>query len=187
MELNPSKTVSPLIVIDPVDKTRNITASLSMENFSKFKGIAGDYLKAGSEKFFEKKDIIPGDSFKIRINPLGGKKDVVGSKIVKVMNYIKINLDNDGFKVMNSGWFWIRDAVFWFKVKNKNLPKEVIHKGPPINLPKYVSQFKKKYKKVFVKGNFLYAKIKRKETSAKMFIDRLLKEKYVKGTKQKLI
>ncbi|MBI2672214.1 CCA tRNA nucleotidyltransferase [Candidatus Woesearchaeota archaeon] len=179
-ELNSSKTVSPLIIIDPVDKTRNISASLSMENFNKFKDIAKKYLKNPSEKFFKKDISIPNDSFILKIIQLKGKKDIVGSKIVKVIDYVKLNLNKEGFKVTSSGWFWENEATFWFKVKNKSLPKYLIHKGPPINLEKHAYQFKKKYSQVFVKNKFLYAKITRKITNVKKFVNKLLKDEYVK-------
>ena len=178
-ELNPSKTVSPLIIIDPVDKSRNITASLSAENFNKFKKLAGEYLKNPSEKFFEKKNKVPKGSFAIIITALGGKNDVVGSKIVKVMKYIKNNLNKEGFVVKSSGWFWEKEVVFWFKVKNKSLPKNVMRKGPPVNLEEHAENFRKKYKNNFVKNNFVYARVKRKETNFKKFTNILLKEKYI--------
>ena len=56
-ELNQSKTKSPLILIDPVQKERNASAGLSKEKFKLFKELAKAYLKNPSPIFFIKKEI----------------------------------------------------------------------------------------------------------------------------------
>ena len=42
--------ISPLIVIDPVDKERNAAAALSINKFSSFKRLAKNYLKNQDNK-----------------------------------------------------------------------------------------------------------------------------------------
>src|SRR3989338_7724508 len=51
--LNKSKLTSPLILIDPVQRDRNITAVLSIKNFSEFKKLAKQYLKTKSVEFIK--------------------------------------------------------------------------------------------------------------------------------------
>ena len=48
-----------LIIIDPVDKNRNAAASISAENFYKFKKITKEFLKEPAQEFFSKKQIKP--------------------------------------------------------------------------------------------------------------------------------
>src|SRR3989344_831244 len=55
--INTSKLQSPLIVVDPVDKSRNAAAALSMEKFLLFKEKAKKYLQKPSPEFFEKEKI----------------------------------------------------------------------------------------------------------------------------------
>jgi tRNA nucleotidyltransferase (CCA-adding enzyme) len=179
-ELNPSKIVSPLIIIDPVDKTRNIASSLSVENFDKFIKLSRNYLKSPSEKFFIEKNEIPKEAFVLKIIPLNGKRDVIGAKAVKTMNYIKNKLNEYEFFVNNSGWFWNKEIIFWFKVKNKQLPEQEIHKGPPADMEKNIKEFRKKHKSVFLKKGVYYAKIKREFVKTEDLIKALLNEKYVK-------
>jgi len=180
LELNPSKTVSPLIIIDPVDNTRNITSSLSMENFNKFIKLAKLYLKNPSEKFFGKKTKIPKNSLVLEIVPLNGKKDVVGSKIVKLINFIKNESNKFGFKISQNSWSWDKEVLVWYKVKNKKISNYFIHKGPPEDNIENVKKFKQKYKNVFVKNKIYYTKIKRDVTNINDFIKNLIKDKYIK-------
>ncbi len=179
-ELNPSKIVSPLILIDPVDKSRNVSSSLSMENFEKFVKLSQNYLRNHSEKFFTERNEIPKESFVLKIIPSKGKKDVIGAKAVKVMNYIKNKLDENEFLVSNKGWFWNKEIIFWFKVKNKKLPLEEVHKGPPADMEKNVREFKKKHKSIFLKKGIYYANLKREYIKVEDLINKLLKEGYVK-------
>ncbi|MEK6937274.1 MAG: CCA tRNA nucleotidyltransferase [Nanoarchaeota archaeon] len=178
-ELNKSKIVSPLIVIDPVDKTRNITASLSNENFNKFISLCKEYLINQNEKFFIFRSEIPKNSFVLKVKALSGKRDVVNGKIVKAMNFVLNELERNGFNVISKEYVWEKE-IFWFKVKNEKLERIEIKKGPPENLTDNVKEFKKKYKKVFLKKGVYYAEEKRKFTDVNVLLRKLIKEKYAR-------
>ena len=168
-ELNPSKIKSPLILVDPVDKTRNAAAVLSNENFNKFKIICKKYLKKPSKSFFEEKpEIIPKGSVIIKFKTPKGKEDVVGAKLVKKQNFIVRRLNKEGFKVIKHGWDW---ETYWFKVKIKTLPETKEVQGPPLKFKQHVKKFKKAHKKSYTKKNRLYAKVKRKHPKIEKFIE----------------
>ena len=57
MNLNSSKLQSPIVLIDPSYKQRNVLAALSDETFKKFKNTCKIFLKNPSEKAFEIKEI----------------------------------------------------------------------------------------------------------------------------------
>src|SRR3989344_7440492 len=57
--VNTSKLMSPLVVIDPVQKDRNAAAALGNEKFEAFKKAAGGFLKNPSKAFFVKKELSP--------------------------------------------------------------------------------------------------------------------------------
>ncbi|MDP3986832.1 MAG: nucleotidyltransferase domain-containing protein, partial [Nanoarchaeota archaeon] len=59
LDLNASKVKSPIILVDPTYKTRNVLAALSDETFKRFQKYCADFLKNPSEEKFrlEKKDI----------------------------------------------------------------------------------------------------------------------------------
>lgn len=176
-ELNASKILSPLILVDPVDKTRNITAVLSKEIFVKFIRICKEYLKKPSENFFkEQEETIPKDSIILYIEPIKGKEDIIAAKMLKAYEFIGDNLKRIGFK-FKSNWDYKR-KLFWFNIKNK-LSEYEIRNGPYEKDEFNVKNFKKIYKNAFRKNGRYYAKIKRKYTNAKDYIKELIKQKEV--------
>ena len=56
--INSSKLQSPLIVVDPVDKSRNAYAALSEDKFLRFKDTAKKYLHKPGEEFLKKRSWI---------------------------------------------------------------------------------------------------------------------------------
>jgi tRNA nucleotidyltransferase (CCA-adding enzyme) len=56
-ELNSSKLQSPIVVIDPTYKYRNVNAGLGSETFEKFISVAKEFLRLPSLKYFERQPI----------------------------------------------------------------------------------------------------------------------------------
>ena len=184
LEMNKSKTHSPIIMVDPVQKDRNAAAALSFEKFDLFRKKAREFLKNPSVKFFKEKELdlkkLKGFII-IEINLLKGKQDVVGAKLLKTFNFIKKELLKEGFKIQKHGWSWEKQkkAYFYFKIL-KDVDKIKIVKGPSINFKQHVLNFKKKHKTTFIKNKQIYAKDKRKITKAKDYVKGILKKDYVK-------
>ena len=188
MEMNKSKLTSPLILVDPVQKERNAAAALSEEKFDIFVKACKDFLKNPDKKFFYEKEIDLTDlkgSVVLEIEPLKGKEDVIGAKIVKVMNFINQKLKQNDFVLIDKDWQWNKKILMWFRVKGK-LGKFKDVSGPPVKLKNHVKVFKKKYKKTFTKGNRVYARIERKYKDANDLLKDLLKDKYVKERVKKI-
>ena len=200
--VNTSKLSSPLIVIDPVQKGRNASAALSNEQFERFKRAAGEFFKKPSKDFFVKSDL--GHIFKelknnssrlitINLTPLEGKTDVVGSKLLKIYEFLTQNLQKNNFKIIKSGWEWNKkeNAVFYFLFDKKLLPKNIEIEGPPLAIKQHVERFKKAHKKTFAKSGKIYAKIQRKYTSPEDLLKIIINDEFVKEraktTKLKLI
>ncbi len=178
-ELNKSKIQSPLIIVDPVDKTRNVAAALSKEKFEDFIKLCKNYLKNPSDKFFkEKKERIPKNSIVLLVEPKEGKKDIIAAKMMKIYKFIRKQLELNGFKV-KSGWSF-DEKLFWFKIKNK-LKKYKLVQGPFVSDKFNTKRFKKKHKKVLKKGNRCYVKIKNKFVTGEDLIKDLIKRKEIKS------
>lgn len=189
--VNTSKLMSPLIVIDPVQKGRNAAAALSMEKFEAFKKAAGEFLKEPSKEFFAKKSmnaLFLADKAKsrqlitIKVKPLTGKIDVVGSKILKVYEFLNAELKKRGFSIINSGWEWDKknDACFYFLLGKKPLPKTVEVEGPPIKMLQHAENFKKMHRKTMVKNGKVYAFEERKFTNSAELLKSAAKDEFVK-------
>jgi len=146
--LNKSK-ISPLILIDPVQDDRNVTAALSLEKFNKFISAAKLYIKKPSLEFFEEKTVkikdLKDKDLILKVVPLKGKEDIVGTKLLKCFEYIKKKLEKEDFKVIDSNWCWNKDALFWFNLETSELPPYKRHYGPPINKKENLENFKKKW------------------------------------------
>ncbi len=190
-QLNKSKTQSPLIVIDPVDKTRNASAALSIEKFLRLKAVAQAYRKKPDAKFFQEGEITLEKMKReaerekhnlvfISVLPLAGKEDVVGMKLLKTYGFLQGRLK--GFGIKKSGWSWDKgkQAAFYFFLEKKELPKVEIRPGPPLALKEHLAGFRKKYQETFVEGGRLMARVPVRNYELKGFVKETVKGEYVK-------
>jgi len=167
MNINSAKIQAPIILIDPTFKQRNVTAALSEETFQKFKTACKEFLKKPSIKSFEIQLV---NLEKIKSNALRKKfefclieiktdrqeGDIAGSKLLKFYNFLTNELTRY-FEVKDSGFEYDgkHAGKIFVIVKSK---KDVVFGGPRTDDKKNVSAFKKRHKKVFVKGKNIYAK-----------------------------
>ncbi|HLD02495.1 MAG TPA: hypothetical protein VJC07_02230 [Candidatus Nanoarchaeia archaeon] len=184
-QLNESKRLSPLILLDPVQSDRNAAASVSQEKYSLFIRTSKAYLKKPSENFFRKKEF---DVSHIKrqgiiaheVQPLAGKRDIVGSKLLKAFEYLQNEVKSHGFKVSSHGWHWEegRKAYFWFK-NTGDLPKTALIQGPPIQFTESVVDFKKVHRKTLVKDDRVFAEERREFTNLKALLKSLVRHENV--------
>lgn len=183
--LNYSKKSSPLVVIDPVDKTRNIAAALTTQKYSEFIELAKKYLRKKDISFFTKKEFSIKhlkDHIILVAIPLEGKDDVVGSKIKKIKEYIESKLKENDFEIKESIFYFARPTYIAFKIKKEPLPRIKKHYGPPKRLQDHLEAFKRKFGlELFFEKNRSYVLIKRKHLYAKDLIQELItKDPYIK-------
>ena len=191
MEMNQSKTYSPLIIVDPVQIDRNVAAALSKEKFERFKLWCRDFLKNPSKEFFVEKKLTIQEMIKkagknelilLDVKSETGKEDIVGARLLKVMEYSRDALEDNDFEVYGYGWDWDKEkeALFYFIVNREELPKMKKRIGPPVSAKKHVIFFKKKYKKTFLEGKRICAYAPRKFRKAEDLIKELIKSRYAK-------
>ena len=197
-ELNKSKLVSPLVIVDPVQADRNAAAAISKENFERFKEGCKKFLKKPSKDFFVEKEITKEDLVKkagnnklifLEVVPLRGKEDIIGGRLAKAFKFIKNKIEFYDFKLKDCGWEWKREgkAKFWYIVDKKDLSKIKKIIGPPVFLKYHVKRFRKKYKKTFVEGKKVCSNVKRKYCKIEDLIKDLVKDKYVKERAKRLM
>ena len=178
--INKSKE-SALMVIDPVDSSRNAAAALSEEKLNKFVSACKGYLNNPDKNFFEKKKItleyLQDKDAVFLAKPLKGREDIIGSKLLKTSELIDKKLTEEGYAVTESDWSWNKEALFWFKVKSEELPPFKKHYGPPKDKKDNLRSFKAKWDGYEIKNEEerVYVNVPRKYTHLKDFAKDLIK------------
>ena len=173
IDINAAKLGSPIVLIDPTYKQRNVLAALSDKTFGKFQKVCKKFLKNPSIKAFEikkidfekrKKDAKRKGYEFVLIKAKTSKQEgvIAGSKLLKFYNHLASEIKKY-FEIKNKGFEYEgkKSAKFFFTVKRKS---ELLITGPLKSQKEHAKKFRKKHKKVFVKKNRLYAKQKLKFT-----------------------
>lgn len=184
--INKSKTESPLVVVDPVQPGRNASAALSDEKFLKFVSAAKSFLNSPSESFFVQKPVDEarlkkkGVLIKAKMVPVDGVENVIGVKLLKAGEFLKKELEE--FRVVDALWEWDKKqaAVWWFVVKKKDLPAEILVEGPPLKLKEHVEKFKQAHKKIVMKKKKVFAFVTRDCTTPHAAIRNAVENNYFK-------
>jgi len=167
-ELNESKLVSPIILIDPTFKMRNVTAGLSNETFNRFISTAKKFLKKPSQDFFEREIIDiqelekiakkhKAKFYQIEFTTDKQEGDIAATKMKKFFSFIANELKKHGQNILYQKFVYEggQDALAYLILKKCN---EIKIKGPPIKLKEAVKAFKLNHKKTSTKKGFIYAK-----------------------------
>lgn len=196
--LNEAKLQSPLILIDPVQKERNVTAALSSATFEAFLHAVHEFMKKPNASFFSKKPDVAERLRKaakvkkanfatIIIEPASERIDIAGAKSLRFSTFLTSKLEKEGFSILNSELvFSIDQKKGFLHLIYKKPSRKILVKGPPVRFDAYVEQFKKKYKKNFEKKGRVYALIDAKFKKMDSFLKDLLKN-YEKEIKLMLI
>jgi len=180
---------SPLIVIDPVDKNRNVASPLSAQNFLRFKLESEKYLK--TNQFPKQKKIVKfnlieklkkerGTNFiGVRFKP----PDIIPENLYPQLRKFERRLanfleDNDFIVVRHFSWTDEKTKAFLiFEIENTLLPKYKKKQGPII-FSREVDNFLKKYLnkkfKPYIEDNKFYVCYERKIRDVKTAIKNFL-------------
>jgi tRNA nucleotidyltransferase (CCA-adding enzyme) len=139
----------PLIVIDPVDKGRNLAAAVRKEQFWSFVAASRELIAKPSTRFFEEPKLKPLTPLAYRRLTKGrgstilavvmGRMDVVvdvlWSQLYKTERALVNLLENNGFSVLRSeSWSDERSLnVILLELEEETLPSSKKHIGPPIS------------------------------------------------------
>ncbi|PIN93772.1 hypothetical protein COU54_01935 [Candidatus Pacearchaeota archaeon CG10_big_fil_rev_8_21_14_0_10_31_24] len=187
ISLNESKVKSPVVLVDPTWKERNVLAALSDETFNKFKKIASSFLKKPDKSYFIVKEFDrselenfaknhDAEVVKLVLSTEKQPGDIAGTKLKKFANYL-----NDKFlekyEIIRKEFLYFgnQEAEVYYVVKQK---ESFLILGPPIDMKKSVDKFKKEHKNIITKDGRLgyYCE---KEKSVKEYIKKVL-NKYQK-------
>ena len=196
MDLNSSKLKSPIILIDPTYRQRNVLAALSDETFKKFKKACKKFLnKPHLNDFYIKKTNLEkiknnakNKDFEFILFEAATSKpegDVAGTKLIKFYKHLEYEIKRY-FDVKDKGFNYNgkNNARYFFVVKNK---KEFLITGPSIKDQKNVKAFEKVHKNYFTRKGKIYSKERVDFNIEEFFIKwkkknkRKIKEMYITG------
>ncbi len=164
----------PLVVIDPVDRFRNVAAALSAENFIRFTEACKKFLEKPSEEFFfakpgkfnlektakERETELIGIAFK---SP-GLIPDIMWPQLRRAARRISDILKENEFRVIGSTIYENKDCIIILEVEDLELPRLRKILGPKIFILDRSQEFMKKYKgrgRVWVEDGCWFAEIRR--------------------------
>ncbi len=180
MDLNEAKLKSPIVLVDPTYKQRNVLAALSEETFGNFQNVCRNFLKRPAKEFFIRKTMdipkIKSYAYKkglefilLEITTNKQEGDVAGSKLLKFYRHLAEETGKF-FEIKAKGFEYLgkKSARAFFVCKKKSWIQVT---GPGLNQKEHVEKFKKKHRNVFIKNNRLYSKYDLK-LKLKEFIER---------------
>ncbi|MBN2881207.1 nucleotidyltransferase domain-containing protein [Candidatus Woesearchaeota archaeon] len=194
--LNSSKIDSPLIVVDPISKDRNASSALSIEKYNYMVSACRNFLQKPSESFFKIKPYQDSDIKKwisnfnergfdvqalvVKIIPLEGKKDVIGAKVMKIVDFISNKLMFYGFNVYDFGFeFNKKSSIAWLFIDIKELKKSYDFYGPKADSKIHAKRFLEKHVTAIEKNGVLCAKVTRKYTNGLTCLNDIIQDSYV--------
>lgn len=188
---NAKKFKAPLIVIDPVDRNRNVGAALSAESFYRFVKACKNFNERPSKDFFFKPEIKPytikeiEKEFKSRgtrwyLISFERPKvldDILYPQLRRCVKAIDRMLEQNGFKVLRSDFYCNKECVLAFEMETWQVPGVVKNIGPEI-YSTHAEQFLKHYKenKVFIENDNWMVETEREFTTVLNFLKELIDE-----------
>ena len=174
-----------LIVIDPVDKNRNVAAVLSRERYSEFVAASREFLKNPKIKFFfpPKKEPMKDEELSKLIEERGKLiaisfpspkvvPDILWPQMERALKNVESLLKMHSFRVMRKDVWANRIGCLLLELSVWNLPKIKKHLGPPIwisseHQKKFIQKWVKTKEKVagpYLEGDRWVVEVKRKYT-----------------------
>ena len=145
---SPRKFESPIVIIDPIDRNRNLGAAISIENVTSFILIARNFLKKNSITYFKEKSKmkISADLAKnmLIVNFKYKKRsdDIIYGQIKRAASSIESQMNNEGFNVLrNNVVVYDEKASLLFLLESLEISKNEIRVGPDVFSADYSTKF----------------------------------------------
>ena len=192
----------PLVIVDPIDKRRNVASAVQPQKLYEFIGIARSFLKKPSEDFFypPKPKVLSLKELKnqlwnrgssilfLVVGKLDAVPDVLWGQLYRSKRSFRTLLEFNDFTVLKDA-VWSSEkslSVFMFELEQQVLPNIKKHLGPPLEreaeCEKYLSKYTDSEHVIsgpYIENGRWMVELPRKTTDAVL----LLKEKLTDGGK----
>jgi tRNA nucleotidyltransferase (CCA-adding enzyme) len=192
----------PLVIVDPVDKGRNVASAVQPQKLYTFIGAARSFLEKPSEDFFypPKPEVLSAEALKSQlrnrgssilflvIGELNAVPDVLWGQLYRSKRSLRTLLELSDYKVLKD-YVWSNEktvSVFIFELEQQVLPNVKKHLGPPLEreteCEKYLAKYADNERVIsgpYIEDGRWMVELPRKTTDAVV----LLKEKLADGGK----
>ena len=192
----------PLVIVDPVDKGRNVASAVQPQKLYTFIGASREFLKKPSQDFFypPKPMVLSAEALKNQLASRGSSivflvmgelkavPDVLWGQLYKSKRSLRTLLELNDYKVLKDA-VWSNEktlSVFIFELEERTLPDIKKHLGPPLEreaeCEKYLSKYGNSQHVIsgpYIEDGRWMVELPRKTTDALA----LLKEKLADGGK----
>ena len=185
---SPRKFESPLIIIDPIDRNRNLGAAISIQNVTNFILIARNFLKKNSISYFKQKSKmkisleLAKNILIVNFNYKKRSDDIIYGQIKRASNSIESQMIKEGFNVLRNDVVAYDEnkASLLFLLESLKISKNEIRTGPDVFSNDFSSKFininAKKSKLMWTdKDGKLQSLQTRRYENAKVFLNNLIK------------
>jgi tRNA nucleotidyltransferase (CCA-adding enzyme) len=185
------KFKSPLVVIDPVDRNRNVSAAISLEKFYTFVRACKEFCDKPKEDFFFKKSPKPYSIKQIKERMikrntrwylLSFKKpevieDILYPQMKRCSKSIEKMLEHEGFKVLRSEFYCNKECVIILEMSVWHIPRVSKNIGPEV-YSAHAEQFLKHYKdkEVFIEDDNWAVETENSFIDSYVFLKELVKK-----------
>ncbi len=192
----------PLVIVDPVDKGRNVASAVQSQKLYTFIGAARAFSKKPAEDFFypPKQSILSAAALRHQLGERGSSivflviaelnavPDVLWGQLYRTKRSLRTMLETNDFNVLKDA-VWSNEnsqSVFMFELEQQVLPNIKKHLGPPLERETECEKYLAKYgdSSLVFSGPYIedgrwIVELPRKTTDAQA----LLKEKLADGGK----
>lgn len=185
------KFKSPLTVVDPVDRNRNVGAAVSIEKFYTFVKACRDFVENPKEDFFFEKPVKPysiaeiskrimkrsTNLFLITFDKPKVIEDILYPQMKRCTKAIEKMLNQNDFKVLRCDFFCNKECTMIFEMETWKTSKIWKNIGPDV-YSKHAEEFLKHYKneEVFIEDDKWIVESEREFTEAMHFLKSLIRE-----------
>lgn len=187
-EVNLKKFTEPVIIIDPVDESRNAAAAISLENFSRMQVISREFLANPTADYFSRKrtqtviEMDRGTTMRIfRLPSTDVVPDTIFPQAERFRGILVDILEEGGFFPIASELVADDYVDILIECRSPLSPKFFIHGGPPadsVRTRDFIEKWKTRNDVIgpYVIGNRLYADVPAKQVSIEEYVARRLPE-----------
>lgn len=183
----------PFVVIDPVDKNRNVATALTLQKYSEFIMAARNYQSNPCREFFtdrsvnttkdEISDIFTSRGTKcyiISVDVPDLPDDVIYPQIDKTTKSFKRVSEMYDFNVIKTGYYMKDNTVFMIiEYEVDTLSNIKVHNGPKLSDKTNCENFKNKYPSAYIRGDKLINLSERKYKMVEDMINSILRKENI--------